>query len=144
MLPMWYEACENSQAFGRLYSSGQGLDRVELFEMVLQPYRGHLRLRVELPRFPDHPPARWDPEASAVQVTVDFWFVDDLKVEGWSHEGIGLLSLSRAADGLHLSFASEALRITARCEVARIDRFTAYSTWPSDEDVQASDRGRPT
>lgn len=127
---MWYESCENPHAFSRLYASGEGLDRVELFEVVLRPDGQHLRMRVELPRFPDHPPRRWDRDANAVQVVVDFWSVDDLNIDGLSYEAVGLLSLTRGADGLHLAFESDAVRIRARCELARIDRFHAYACWP--------------
>jgi hypothetical protein len=124
---MWYKACENPHAFSELYASGEDLDRVELFEVTLHPDGRHLRLRVQLPRYPDHPPGRWHPEANAVQVVVDFWSIGDLTIEGWSHEAIGQLTLARDGDGLRLAFASDAVRITARCESARIDRFHAYT-----------------
>jgi hypothetical protein len=124
---MWYESCENPHALQALYDSGEGLGRVELFEVTLGPHDRHLRLRVQLPRFPDHPPGRWHPEANAVQVVLDFWSVSELKIEGWRHEAIGMLTLARDGDGLRLAFASDAVRITARCAAARIDRFQAYT-----------------
>lgn len=129
---MWYESCDNPQALRELYASGEGLDRVHLFSVALRPDGRSVELRVELPRFPDHPPGRWDPQADRVQVTLDLWCVEALKVEGWTPESVGLLTLSRAGDSLHLSFASEAVRITARCGMARIARFSAYSVWESD------------
>lgn len=127
---MWYEACMNPHAIERLYSSGQGLDRVELFELCLDREATHLQLRVQLPRFPDHPPARWGAEANAVQVTVSFWSIDDLRLEGRSGEAIGDLSLSREGERLRLGFASDTVRLSAWCELARIDRFSAYTDSP--------------
>lgn len=124
---MWYESCENPHAFSELYASPEDLDRVELVEVVLRPDGQRLRLRVELPRFPDHPPARWHAGANAVQVAVDFWSVDDLKIEGWSHQAAGVLALVRDGGGLRLAFHADAMRITARCQFARIDRFYAYT-----------------
>lgn len=124
---MWYERCENPQALAQLYASGDDLDRVELFEVALRPDGRHLRLRVQLPRYPDHPPRRWHPEANAVQVVLDFWSVDDLRIEGWSDAAVGLLTLARDGGGLRLAFASDAVRITARCALARIDRLRAYT-----------------
>lgn len=129
---MWYECCENPQAFERMYATPQGLDLVQLFSVVLRPEGRGVELRMELPRFPDHPPPRWDPEANRVQVTLDLWSVDDLKIEGWAPQSAGLLALSRAGDELHLSFQSEEVRITARCGAARIARFSPYSVWASD------------
>lgn len=124
---MWYEACENPQPFGEMYASAEGLDRVRLFEVILGRDGARLRLRVQLPRFPDRPPARWSPEANAVQVAVDFWLVEELGIEGWSHAPAGLLSLVREGDGLRLAFDSPHVRIGARCALARIDRFSAYT-----------------
>ena len=130
---MWYERCVNPQGFGRMYDSPEGLDRVELYEVVLRPDGRFLQLRVELPRFPDRPPPRWDPLANRVQVTVDFWSVEELRVEGWSHRAAGRLSLVPAGEGLRLSFESEAVRIAARCGLARINRFAAYTAEPRDD-----------
>jgi hypothetical protein len=129
---MWYESCLNPQALRALYASGEGLDRVRLFTVVLRPDGRSVQLRVELPRFPDHPPERWDAEASRVQVTLDLWSVADLKIEGWTPESAGLLTLSPDGDALRLSFASEEVRITARCGAARIAGFSPYSVWESE------------
>lgn len=129
---MWYESCLNPQALRALYASGEGLDRVRLFTVVLRPDGRSVELRVELPRFPDHPPERWDAEASHVQVTLDLWSVADLKVEGWMPESAGLLTLSPNGDTLRLSFESEEVRITARCGAARIARISPYGVWESE------------
>lgn len=129
---MWYENCANPQALRALYASSEGLDRVRLFAVVLRPDGRSVELRVELPRFPDHPPERWDPEANHVQVTLDLWSVEDLKLEGWTPESAGLLTLSPAGDALHLSFESQEVRITARCGAARIARVSPYSVWESE------------
>jgi hypothetical protein len=123
---MWYELCVNPQALRALYDSAEGLDRVRLFAVALRQ-DGRLELRVELPRFPDHPPERWHPEANRVQVALDAWSVQDLRIQGWAPESAGLLTLSRAGDALDLSFGSEAVRITLCCEAARIAGFSPYS-----------------
>lgn len=124
---MWYEACQNPHAIERLFASGEGLDRVALFEVCVDRDFTHLQLRVQLPRFPDSAPARWNPEANAVQVTVSFWSIDDLRLEGRSGQAIGHLSLSREGERLRLGFASDTVRLSAWCELARIDRFSAYT-----------------
>lgn len=129
---MWYEVCLNPQAIRALYASGEGLDLVHLFTVVLRPDGRAVELRVELPRFPDHPPERWDADATRVQVTLDLWSVADLKVEGWTPESAGLLTLVPDGDALRLSFESEEVRITARCGAARIARFSPYSVWESE------------
>ena len=129
---MWYELCENPQALRALYATGAGLDRVRLFAVALRPDGRGVELRVELPRFPDHPPPRWDAEANRVQVALDVWSVAALKVEGWTPESAGLLTLSRDGDALHLSFQSAEVRITLRSAAARIARISPYSVWDPD------------
>ncbi|HEX2209964.1 MAG TPA: Imm50 family immunity protein [Longimicrobium sp.] len=142
---MWFDACENPQAFAQMYASAGGLDEVELFEAVLTREGRLLRLRMELPRFPERPPARWSPDANRVQVTVDFWSVEELRIEGWRYRIPGRLSLVRAGDGLRLAFDSPGVRITAWCALARIDRFSAYTGGTGvKEDADARlDRAQP-
>ena len=133
---MWYESCENPQAFRELYDSGEGLDRVRMFAVILHENGRNLEMRVELPRLPDHPPERWlwrEPEADRVQVTLQVWFVEDLRIEGWTPGSAGLLTLARAGDGLALAFESEAVRITTRCASAWIAKFSPY--YMGDEDL---------
>lgn len=125
---MWFQHCDNPQAIAELYASGDGLDHVRLYEAVLLP-DGHLQLRMGLARFPDHPRPRWEPQATAVQATVNFWFVEDLRLEGWTGDTPGVLSVLRTGDRLRLAFASESMRIEARCRSARIDRVSPYAVW---------------
>jgi hypothetical protein len=115
-----------------MYASDEGLERVRLFAVMLRPDGRGVELRVELPRFPDHPPKRWDAEANRVQVVLDLWSVEELKIEGWTPESAGVLALSRDGDALRLSFKSEEVRITARCGTARIARFSPYTVWEPD------------
>jgi hypothetical protein len=131
---MWYELCVNPQALRALYDSAEGLDRVRLFAVALRQ-DGRLELRVELPRFPDHPPERWHPEANRVQVALDAWSVQDVRIQGWAPESAGLLTLSRAGDALDLAFQSEGVRITLRCGMARIAGFSPYTAGEPDADA---------
>lgn len=134
MADPWYARCENPRAITGMYASGGGLERLRLVEVALNRYGRGLRMRMQLPRFPDRPPSRWGREANAVQVTVEFWFVEELRVEGWSDDPAGVLSLTREGEGLRLAFDAPEVRITARCVFARIDRFMAYTDEPPGEE----------
>lgn len=68
-----------------------------------------------------------------MQVTVDFWITHELKIDGWSEEAAGRLSLTRDGDDLRLAFESDTVRIPARGVLARIGRFSAYTRDPPDE-----------
>ena len=127
---MWLSSCDNPQAIQRLYDSADGLERVELFEAVLQRDGPRLQLRLELPRFPDHPPARWHAEANAVQVVLDLWGAADLSIQGWESSNVGRFTLARNGDALHASFVSQGMRLRARCASARIAEVREYTSGP--------------
>ena len=124
---MWFQQCDNAQALERLYDSAEGLDQLRLFEVVLGP-ESHLRMRLALPRFPDHPPARWIPEATEAQVEVDCWFVEQLELDGWRGESEGTLAIERGEGKLRISFTSSEVRLRGVCAGARIRGFEAYAT----------------
>jgi hypothetical protein len=126
---MWFEHLDNPHAFAQLYDSPEGLDRLRLFEVILRQ-ESHLQLRFALPRFPDHPPARWGAEATEAQVVVNFWSVEELQLDGWRGESPGRLAIERADRALRISFVAEAVVLEARCAGARIDRFEACATEP--------------
>lgn len=125
---MWYQLCENAQAIEQLYITPPALDQVEMFEVCVQRDGPHLQLRVELPTFPDKPPARWPAGANAVQVTLDLWGMTDVELAGWGTTNAGTLTLARADDGrVRFAFVSASSRLTGSCLVARIAGFSAYT-----------------
>jgi hypothetical protein len=126
---MWFHQCDNAHALERLYDSAEGLDQLRLFEITLT-LESHVRLRLALPRFPDHPPSRWNSEATEAQVVISCWFVEDLELGGWRGESAGTLALERVDHRLRVSFVSSEVRLEATCAGARIDGFEAYATYP--------------
>ena len=123
---MWHERCRNAQAIATLYESVEGLDRVELFEATLKRDTGSMELRVQLARYPDHPPAKWDAQSNAVQVRLEFFGVGDLRIEGFGRDNVGRLIVEGAERGLLLRFDAPSMRLTARCDVAQVNGISAY------------------
>lgn len=111
------------------------LEEVDLHEVALQRDGPRLQLRFDLPRFPDHPPARWHADANAVQVTVDFWMIEELIVNGWGTTNTGVLTLRPSSDGLRVSFAASGASLSCRCSVARIVRVSEYTIEEPDPDA---------
>lgn len=124
---MWSEACQNPEALRHLYADVPDVNPVEIHEVVIRRDGPLLEVRVQLPTFPDHPPARWPEGANTVQVTIDLWGVSDFEQQGWGTENRGTLALKRLDSGeLLFSFESESARLRAKCTLARISRVSAY------------------
>jgi hypothetical protein len=144
---MWHVQTMNPEALERLYDDRAGLDAVALVEVALDSRQGLLRLRFELPRFPDRPAPRWDASANAAQVTLDCWLSADaasvdIRQHGWAEEHAGRLSLARAEGGIDLGFTSPTLELSARCGLARIANVVAYAredAAPADPEGRRSD-----
>lgn len=129
---MWHVQTMNPEALERLYDDRAGLGAVALVEVALDSRQGLLRLRFELPRFPDRPPPRWDASANAAQATLDCWLSADhasvdVRQRGWAEEHAGRLSLARAEGGIDVRFTSPTLEVSARCHTARIAGVVAYT-----------------
>ena len=124
---MWFLNTDNPEAIQRLYDNQDGLERVELHEVVLQRDGPRLQLRFDLPRFPDHPPARWHPESNTVQVTLDLWGIEDLTLTGWGTHDVGELRLTRSNSTQHVAFEGAITRLTARFSIARVAKLSEYT-----------------
>jgi hypothetical protein len=130
---MWISACDNLQALERLYTSLEGLESVNLHEVVLHRGGPRLILRFDLPRFPDRErPPRWSPEANTLQVELSFWGTADVRLTGWTPENRGVLATLVDGDVKQVTFTSESTELRAAFVSARIDGLSAYT---SDEAV---------
>jgi hypothetical protein len=123
---MWCSLCDNPQALERLYTSNDGLDLVDLHEVVLHRDGPRLQMIFDLARFPDRPSQRWDPEANTLQVQVSAWGVKSLRLEGWTTAMKGFLRLEKLGDIYQLTFRAESTDLSATCHGLRIDRLSAY------------------
>ena len=139
---MWHTHCSNPEALERLYADPSGLDEVTMVEATLDNQRHLLRLRVELPRFPDRPPSRWDPGANAVQATLDGWLASlpggtaRIQLHGWAPAHRGLLGIQPSPEGVLVTFQGPTLELSARCSLVRIGRISAYTDEPNhDEEI---------
>jgi hypothetical protein len=132
---MWSLSCDNPEAIARLYDSVVGLDRVELHELILHRDGPRLQLRFDLPRFPDHPPSRWQAGANTVQVTLDLWIIEDFLLEGWATSNVGEFALTPSPEGIQVSFRTTSARLSARCVAARIVKVSEYSAGEGEGDA---------
>ncbi len=128
---MWQQYCDNPQAIEHLYGTVPALDTIDVHEVILQRDGPCVQLRVELPRFPDRPPAKWPRSANAVQMALALVGVSDLRLDSWGASNRGAIAIERTENRmLRFVVATEALRLTGLCLSIQIGRFSAYENIP--------------
>jgi hypothetical protein len=124
---MWISACHNPRALERFYTSTDGLELIDLHEVVLQRDGPRLTLRFDVSRFPDREvPPRWSPAANSLQVEVSFWGVTDLRLAGWSPGSRGVLAAATVGSAFQMTYNSAGVELRANFLSARIDGLSAY------------------
>ena len=125
---MWYKCCENIEVIETLYSTNPDLSSIALHEVRLQWDGSLLKLRFDLPVFPDRTPARWAEEFTVAQAVVDLWEVTNLSINGWVTSNLGKLKIDRLSDKLLLvEFESPMSHIRCQSSLARITTIKGYA-----------------
>ena len=128
---MWHQHCDNPQAIEHLYHTGPALDAIDVYEIVLQRDGPFVQLRIELPTFPDRPPAKWPAAANAVQMTLTLVGVSELALDNWGSSNRGAITIEKTENRkLRFVVATDALHLTGLCLSIQIDRFSAYERAP--------------
>jgi hypothetical protein len=125
----WTDALDNPEHLKAFFDSMEGLESISLFEVVLDRDGPELRLRADLPRFPDRPSHRWSPTANQAQITIGLVLAsgDDLEIRGWATTMNGTLSMSRNRAGeVMFSFQSDGVVIRGRAVGVWVHKVTAY------------------
>ena len=100
MSQAWFELCDNPRAVSSLYSTAPDLEGVEVMELRAFRDGPRLQLVLDLPSFPDDPPARWRREGfNAVQLTLDLFLSGPLDLAGWTTLNRVDLSLTELESG---------------------------------------------
>lgn len=123
----WYDQCANPKLVYGYYSAPPALDRIDLHEVVLHRDGPVLRLRGNLPVFPDRPSKRWPQQANAAQISIALWGVTGVSIRDWATTIEGVFTLERLAQQrLAFSFSSDTVALCGECIAARIDGITGY------------------
>lgn len=132
----WHAGTINPGALEALYDDPAGLDDVVLVGVELQSRAGRVQLRFELPRFPDHPPPRWERAANTVLVTLDCFLshgdgaATEVRLDGAATEHPARLAVEPEGDELVVVVRGPTVAFRARCAVLRIAGFAAYVNDP--------------
>jgi hypothetical protein len=133
----WYQCADNPQAVSHLYSEVPPLHAVELVQIVLHEDGPRIELRGNLPQFPDAPPARWGLlKYNKVQLRLDFWIVDSIKIEGWTTHNIIDIEIEKNSVGhILLNAKGPGCNVELGCRFFKIAGVSGYATTELEVDL---------
>jgi hypothetical protein len=123
----WYELTRNPKAITHLYQEVPALREMVVTLCQLDPRGPSVRIEMDFPRFADHRPERWNPLWNTVAIQLDFWGIEDLKIEGFSTNPVLDFSVEKTAAGLLVRASDESTRISFRCSTIYIQKVTGYT-----------------
>ncbi|SED95610.1 Immunity protein 50 [Streptomyces sp. 2112.3] len=97
----WQELLVPSERLTALYSELPPLEQLVLRSVQLSPYGAAVKLRVELPRFPDLAPAAWtEAGCDRFEAQIEFMGVgEDLRMRGVPHHTVVDIELTPFVEG---------------------------------------------
>ena len=124
---MWHQYVSNPKAITHLYQEVPPLHGMEVVSIRLLRDGPALRMEMDFPRFADHRPERWNPKWNTVAIQLDFWGIEDLKIEGFSTNLVLDFSVEKTAEDLLVRASDESTRISFRCSTIYIQKVTGYT-----------------
>ncbi|MEV6114375.1 Imm50 family immunity protein [Streptomyces sp. NPDC052109] len=127
----WASLLHNPVGITSIYQGNPpDLIDVHLHEVVLHEDGPTLKLRLDLPRYPDQPPRKWAAQGfNTLQVEISFSGVREVTLEGFGTAISAEISLT-GEEGISLNVMSAATRIWATADTAFISKLTAYANEP--------------
>ncbi|MEW2283846.1 Imm50 family immunity protein [Streptomyces sp. NPDC047841] len=125
----WTSFLHSSQGIDAIYQgrSAPDLIGVQVREVVLHQNGPTLKLRLDLPRYPEQPPKKWNAQGfNTVQIEISFSGLRSLTLEGFGTDVIADVSLHEEG-GVILDVSSSTMQLSAIAEVAFISKLTAYT-----------------
>ncbi len=123
----WHELSRNPLAITHLYDAVPPLHGMEVVSIRLLREGPVLRMEMDFPRFADHRPERWNPQWNTVAIQLDFWGIEDLKIDGFSVNPVLNFTVEKAAADLLVRASDESTRISFRCSTIYIQKVTGYT-----------------
>jgi hypothetical protein len=122
----WLEYVENPKAITHLYDEVPPLVGVEVLRLALDRDGPTLTFFMDLPRFADHRPARWEPSSNTVQLAMDFYGVEELRIAGFPINPILDFQINRAERKLCIAAGGAGCRIQFSCLSCYIQKVSGY------------------
>jgi len=117
---------ENPEMLAAFYSEFPRLERVTLHEVAIYRDGPTLRLRFDVPTFPDKAPKKWDASFNTAQFTLALCGIADLEIVHFHPCECGDLSLERVAGRIELRYASSTCSICGTADFAWVEKISGY------------------
>ncbi|MFJ9818288.1 Imm50 family immunity protein [Streptomyces sp. NPDC101151] len=123
----WTSYLHNPEGVSAVYGGvPPELCGVRVHEVILHEDGPTLKLRLDLPRYPERPPRKWAAQGfNTVQVEVALSGLRVIALEGFGTEIEADISLS-GENGVTLNLTSPETRVHAVADTAYISKLTAY------------------
>ena len=123
----WTALLENPEGIDSIYQGvPPQLEGVHIHEVSLNREGPALRVRFDLPDYPDHPPRKWQLQGfNTVQVELLFGGLSSVEINGFSVQPVGDILLTR--DGkVHVAISSNETNIRAVADIVYTAKVSAY------------------
>jgi hypothetical protein len=122
----WYQLADNAKSITSLFTSLPALEEICLSFVELHWDGPRVQLRFDVDKFPDHPPKRWAQEYNQVQLTVDFFDVEGLRIEGWGRNNRTRLTVADVEGRRSVLVQGSECSIRFTCDAFRIAFVSGY------------------
>jgi hypothetical protein len=125
----WISLLDGSHFLSLLFpGEPPSLESVELHEIKLESDGPVVRLRFDLPDFPASPPRKWvDQKFNVVQVEIMGIGVRSISLNGWSHNNIASIRLTKEGSEIQLRVRGDTVVVDATFGHIRVAKVSAYS-----------------
>jgi hypothetical protein len=82
---MWYEKAGDHHFIKSLYQEVPELNNVEVSAIVLSFHNRLIKIGFMIRRFPDFPPKKWHKDRDSISITLEFWNVEALEMNGFNN-----------------------------------------------------------
>jgi hypothetical protein len=123
---MWYQLTENPMAISQLYQEVPALTNVLVKNINLSYSGPTLTIDMDLPRFVDNPPARWQKEYNAAHIQLELCSIDNLRLDGWTVEPILCITMKQKGENKYVEAIGPDSRFSLTCQRIYIRRVSGY------------------
>ncbi|WP_078841194.1 Imm50 family immunity protein [Streptomyces acidiscabies] len=129
----WASLLHNSEGISAVYGGDvPDLRDVQVHEVALLRDGPTLKIRLDLPGYPEAPPRKWALQGfNTVQVEFSFGALREVLVEGFSVEVRADISVEEEDGRVKLGVSAEGVRIEAVAETFYLSKISAYTDGPS-------------
>ncbi|MGQ4727104.1 Imm50 family immunity protein [Streptomyces sp. Ju416(a)] len=124
----WITLLNNPEGINAIYlQDPPDLHGVRIHEVSLQVEGPTLKLRFDLPAYPDHPPRKWLAQKyNTVQVELSFGGLKSISLSGFGTDISADVSLT-GEDGVNVKATSAGVHLQANATTAFVSKLSAYA-----------------